>query len=87
MVVDGDRRSITIGDLLSGVAYEVTIEPFNTVPSGEELTGPPINTVAPSKSACCVLWLYYLLTCICMGMLYCGLCIRSFLLSIEQNII
>ena len=50
MVVSGDQDSVNISELLPGVAYDVTVVPFNTEPSGQELTGSPSSTFAPNST-------------------------------------
>ena len=50
VVVSGDQGSVTISELLPGVAYDVAVVPFNTEPSGQELAGSPSSAVAPSKT-------------------------------------
>ena len=67
VVVSGDQDSVTISGLLSGVAYDVTVVPFNTELSGQELAGAPSNAVAPSKLAWCACKHCTTCTCICMG--------------------
>ena len=67
VVVSGDQDSVTISGLLSGVVYDVTLVPFNTELSGQELAGAPSNAVAPSKLAWCACKHCTTCTCICMG--------------------
>ena len=58
VVVGGDRSFETIDGLMSGVVYDVTVEPINTDPNGQDLSaaGSPRTVVAEGevvyKSSC-----------------------------------